>query len=243
MKNFNFYEDSSYAQAYSKLEFPGTYYLAFRDLPQIIATHIEGKQAIDFGCGAGRSTRFLQRLGFQVIGVDISAEMLQKAREKDPAGDYRLIVDDDLRELESATYDLVLSAFTFDNVPDRNRKVQLFHSLSGLLKSTGRIVNLVSSPEIYIHEWESFSTKDFPDNRHAKSGDQVKILNRAIEDARPVVDILMSDDSYRDVFLRSGMEVIESFRPLAKEDEPFQWVNETRIAPWVIYVLGKSGAV
>ena len=240
MKSFNFYEDSSYAQAYSKLEFPGTYYLAFRDLPQIIASHVEGKQAVDFGCGAGRSTRFLKQLGFQVTGIDISEEMLRKAREKDPTGDYRLIVGNDLAGLESGAFDLVLSAFTFDNVPDMNRKVQLFHGLSSLLKSTGRIVNLVSAPEIYVHEWESFSTKDFPDNRHAKSGDRVKILNRAIADARPVVDILMSDDSYKDVFLQSGIELIEAYRPLGKNEEPFQWVNETRISPWVIYVLRKS---
>src|SRR4026207_644188 len=102
MKSFNFYEDSRYAQAYAELEFPGTYYLAFRDLPQIIATHVEGKQAVDFGCGAGRSTRFLKTLGFQVVGVDISAEMLQRAREKDSTGDYRLIVDDDLTGLQPA---------------------------------------------------------------------------------------------------------------------------------------------
>jgi len=31
------------------------------------------------------------------------------------------------------------------------------------------------------------------------------------------------------------------FQPLAKGDEPYPWVNETRIAPWVIYVL--RGAV
>ncbi|MGH9856975.1 MAG: class I SAM-dependent methyltransferase, partial [Acidobacteriota bacterium] len=105
MNRFNFYEDSSYAAAYSKLEFPGTYYLAYRDLPQIIAKHVEGKKAVDFGCGAGRSTRFLKKLDFDVTGVDISAEMLQKAREKDPGGDYRLIADGDLSGLQSSSYD------------------------------------------------------------------------------------------------------------------------------------------
>jgi len=55
----NVYEDEQRAASYARLEYPGTYYLAYRDLPKIISTHVKGRKAIDFGCGAGRSTRFL----------------------------------------------------------------------------------------------------------------------------------------------------------------------------------------
>ena len=81
------------ADSYSKLEFPNTYYIAYRDLPEIISKHVTGKLAIDFGCGTGRSTRFLKNLGFQVKGIDISSEMLEKAKSFDPDGDY-LVVED-----------------------------------------------------------------------------------------------------------------------------------------------------
>jgi 2-polyprenyl-3-methyl-5-hydroxy-6-metoxy-1,4-benzoquinol methylase len=87
----NVYADKKRAEAYAALEFPGTYYLAYRDLPEIIATHVNGRKAIDFGCGTGRSTRFLKKIGFNVIGIDIAEEMIQKARELDPYGDYRLV--------------------------------------------------------------------------------------------------------------------------------------------------------
>ena len=59
----NVYEDAKRADSYAKLEFPNTYYLAYRDLPAIIAEHVTGKTAVDFGCGAGRSTRFLAKMG------------------------------------------------------------------------------------------------------------------------------------------------------------------------------------
>ena len=61
---FNSYEDAKRAETYAKLEFPGTYYLAYRDLPGIIFDHVKGRKALDFGCGTGRSTRFLQKIGF-----------------------------------------------------------------------------------------------------------------------------------------------------------------------------------
>jgi len=156
----NVYDDKERADAYARLEFPGTYYLAYRDLPAIIGKHVRGTKALDFGCGAGRSTRFLLALGFDpVLGVDIAEHMVAQARERDPQGEYRLVPDGDLSGVASGTYDLVLSVFTFDNIPTMEKKVTLFQSLKCLLKTGGRIVSLVSSPEIYVHEWASFSTK------------------------------------------------------------------------------------
>ena len=43
----NVYEDAKRAEAYSKLEFPGTYYLAYRDLPKsFVGTSGEEKPLI-----------------------------------------------------------------------------------------------------------------------------------------------------------------------------------------------------
>jgi trans-aconitate methyltransferase len=77
----NVYDDDERADAYSRLEFPGTYYLAFRDLPAIFSKHVTGTRALDFGCGTGRSTRFLKTRGFDAIAVDISVPMLAKASD------------------------------------------------------------------------------------------------------------------------------------------------------------------
>lgn len=240
MEFANVYEDAKRAQAYAKLEFPGTYYLAYRDLPQIIFEHVKGRKAIDFGCGTGRSTRFLQKLGFDAVGVDISEDMIKEARRIDPLGDYNLIRDGDFSRFAQAACDLILSAFTFDNIPTKRRKVDLLRKLGGLLNDGGIIANLVSSPEIYVNEWESFSTKDFPENKLAKCGDKVRIIVTAIDDKRPVEDVIWPDEDYRQTYREAGLELLETRKPLARDDEPFEWVNETRIAPWVIYVLGKS---
>jgi len=61
-----------------------------------------------------------------------------------------------------------------------------------------------------------------------------------VEDKRPVEDIVWSDESYREVYDAAGLEIVEALWPLANDSEPYEWINETRIAPWVIYVLRKT---
>ncbi len=229
----NCYQDVSRASAYAKLEFANTYYLAYRDLPAILAEHVAGTRALDFGCGTGRSTRFLQKLGFNVIGVDISEDMLQIARTTDPSGDYRLVAGDNFDTLDTGIFDLVLSAFTFDNIPGAT-KVRIFRDLGKLLTSNGTMVSIVSSPEIYSHEWASFTTKDFPENAAACSGDVVRIVVSDHQDRRPVQDILWTDEAYRAVYREAGLQATQVFKPLARGDEPYSWVNEVQIPPWVI---------
>jgi SAM-dependent methyltransferase len=231
----NVYEDEQRARAYANLDYPGTYYLAFRDIPQLLQKHIAGNRALDFGCGAGRSTRFLRDLGFDVSGIDVSEAMLREARSRDPEGRY-VLVRDGFSALSGEVYDLVFCAFPFDNIPAADRP-RLFRELAGLLSPDGRIVNLVSSTDIYVHEWLSFSTRDFPENRRARSGDIVRIVMLDGADQRPVEDVFWTDDDYAETFAAAGLELVESHRPLGNESDGFDWVSERAVSPWTIHVL------
>lgn len=281
----NVYEDAARAASYAALEFPGTYYLAYRDLPEIIKRHLSptpnpslisadrnkggessspselpspgspeltsipfgaepdlslkgraGYCAVDFGCGAGRSTRFLKKLGFEAVGVDISEQMIALARQIDPQGDYRVCGESGPTELPEGAFDLVQSVFTFDNVP-MAAKATLFGSLRRLLKPTGKIVSLVSTPDIYTHDWASFRTTHFESNFKAKSGDTVYTVMLDVEDQRPVSDVLCLHEDYECFYREAGLQIEATYRPLGRADEPIAWVNETRVAPWIIYVL------
>lgn len=233
----NVYDDAQRAAAYAALEFPGTYYLAFRDLPQIIAQYVSGRVALDFGCGAGRSTRFLQRLGFSATGVDISSSMIGQARRTDPDGAYRLISDGDFSGLAAGTFDLILSAFAFDNIAGALRRAALLGGLRTLLSPKGRIVLLDSTPEIYVHEWISFTTRDFAENRVARGGDPVRIVMKDGGDQRPIVDCIWFHEDYVRLFAAAGVALVAQHRPLGRQAEPWRWGSELTIAPWVIYVL------
>lgn len=235
----NSWGNQTRAESYAKLEFPNTYYLAYRDLPEIISRHVSGNKAVDFGCGTGRSSRFLKQLGFDVTGIDISADMLEIARKTDSSGNYQLVSNGEYAHLGIRQYDLVQAIFTFDNIPGWENRTNILVGLRDLLKQEGKIICLDSTPELYKNEWASFSTKDFPTNQTAITGDIVYDIMLDVEDKRPVEDIYWSNEDYKKLFTMAGLEIEAIYKPLGREDEPYEWVSETKIAPWMIFVLKK----
>jgi len=233
----NVYEDEERARAYATLEFPGTYYLAFRDLPALIQRHNHGSRALDFGCGTGRSTRFLRNLGLNVTGADVSQAMLDQARALDPSGEYQLIRANVVDEFAPGSFDIILAAFTFDNMPTE-AKADALSGVRILLAPAGCLLLVVSAPEIYVNEWASFSTRDFLENRHARDGDQVRIIMLDVPDRRAVEDVFCTDAHYVRLFESAGLRVLDVQRPLATGKEPTRWISETTTAAWTIYVLG-----
>jgi SAM-dependent methyltransferase len=236
----NFYDDSLRAAAYESVGVEGTYAIAFRELALILARLPRREAALDFGCGAGRSSRFLRSAGYTVVGVDIAQEMVARARRSDPGGDYRVLSGDEaLDRFESAMFSLVLVAWTFDNVHEESEKRRILTGLRRVLADDGTMILIASAPEIYTNEWTSFTTAPYPENQSARSGDLVKIRIKDSEDARPYEDTYFTDADYRRVFGECRLELRVTQRPLGFAGEPWTWVSEETIAPWVIYELSK----
>lgn len=236
----NSWDNPVTADSYAKLGFPNTYYLAYRDLPEILSRHVSGSRAIDFGCGSGRSSRFTRDQGFSVTGIDVSEHMILAARQLDPGGDYRLVTDGNYAHLGVGQYDLVQAIFTFDNIPGWENRAGILRALNDLLACNGIMLLLDSTPELYVNEWASFTTKPFPENKSAKTGDIVRDIVLDVEDKSPCEDILWTDADYETLFSMAGLEIEAIYKPLGYEDEPFKWVSETTIPPWVIHVLRKQ---
>lgn len=235
----NVYTDRDYADSYAALDWGGTYHLIYRELPGIIERHVTGHRALDFGCGTGRSTRLLRSYGFQATGIDISEPMVRRARQLDPEGDYRVCSPGEFTDLPPGGFDLVLATFPFDNIP-ADQKSGLFRALRNLMAPSGRLINVVSSPDIYLHEWSSFSTKSFPENKAAKTGEIVRIVTREFKSGNPAEDILCTPEAYRAVYDECGLGILGEERPLGRQEDGVAWLSETMIAPWIIYVLARK---
>lgn len=236
-----FFDYSAHAETYDKLKIADTYYLAFRDIPKIIKDRVAGAQTLDYGCGTGRSTRFLKELGLAVVGADISKPMVQRARKNDPDGEYHAIESGELPFIENESLDLVFNGFVFDSVASKEAMVKICRETRRTLKNSGIMIVITSTPELYTVDTASFKC-DFPGNIVAQSGDKVKCIVRGNPEIE-VWDYQWMRDDYREVFETTGLEIVEAIETKADGSEPFEWINEKQVAPWTVYVLKKSGNI
>ena len=84
---------NKYAKSYAELGITNSYYLAFKDVPLLLEKYTnKNMRFLDYGCGTGRSLRFIKSLGYNdIVGVDISQDMIEEANKIDPKGNYNLM--------------------------------------------------------------------------------------------------------------------------------------------------------
>jgi SAM-dependent methyltransferase len=88
------------------------------DAPMLARVRARGfKRALDVGCGEGRFCRLLQKEGIAAIGIDPTEALLDAARRRDPAGDYRLGRAESL-DFPAGSFDLVVSYLTLIDIAD-----------------------------------------------------------------------------------------------------------------------------
>ncbi len=78
-------------------------------------------RALDFGCGVGRLSRALREHFDQVLGLDLSGPMVERARELNrdrPGCSFEVNSTAELVGLEDGEFDLVLSLITLQHVSD-----------------------------------------------------------------------------------------------------------------------------
>jgi len=170
-----------------------------------------------------------------VVGVDIAV----KAREQDPHGDYRVVAPGNLSCFADNGFDVILSEMPFDNIPTMEEKVSTLLEMSRALKPGGMKILVAASHDLYLREWVSWSTVDFPENRQAKTGDSVKVMINDLGDRRVVEDTLWTEDAYHETFRRTPLQLLETRRPTIRPEDEYQceWISERTNAPFVFFIL------
>ena len=92
--------------------------------------------ALDAACGTGRHTAYLASLDHEVIGVDSSPEMLERAGQKVPGGTFHEAELHDI-PLDDDTVDLVVCAIALSHVPDLD---PVLAELVRILRPNGHLV-------------------------------------------------------------------------------------------------------
>jgi SAM-dependent methyltransferase len=101
---------------------------------------LEGKNILDLGCGTGRNSNYLAKLGNGVIGIEISRTALDiaKSRAKDMGifADYRLGDIGERLDIEDGSIDLILDVTSSNSLNEKARDMCLKESYR-VLKNGG----------------------------------------------------------------------------------------------------------
>lgn len=233
-RDMEHHDYDKYARNFAERQITGTDYLSYRDLPELLRQAGCHGRALDFGCGTGRSTRFIKSLGFDVVGADISEAMIAEARKIDPDMAFHHI-DGKRLPFADESFDLVFSSYV---VLEIETMATLRHYLSEakrVLRTGGTCVILTTTTTFYQGSWISCDV-DFPENRPPlRSGQLVKV--RLLPQNIELLDTFWSDIDNKEAFAQVGFKLEIEHRPLGRPDEPHPWKDETHSPPYVLYVL------
>lgn len=115
--------------------------------------HRTGSPVLEVGCGTGRVVVPLAQAGFRVVGMDVAAQMLRRAREKViAAGVARSVhlVQADVREapLAGAFGLIILAANTFLHHASPEEQLAVLKALHRQLRPGGLVVIDVFNPDL-----------------------------------------------------------------------------------------------
>jgi len=84
----------------------------------LLADVIAGQRVLDLGCGDGRFSAALVGAGVGVVGVDVAAEALRRAREHAPEAEFVQVDEGSPLPFADASFDLVWCGETLEHVVD-----------------------------------------------------------------------------------------------------------------------------
>jgi 2-polyprenyl-3-methyl-5-hydroxy-6-metoxy-1,4-benzoquinol methylase len=145
-----------------------------------------GLAVLDAGCGEGYLSRLLAQRGARVTGIDISPQLVEQARAKDPEGTITYQVADLSQPLPAyqAHFDLVASYFVLNDVYDYQG---FLTTLGAVLKPAGRLVLFLNNPYSlllrgHLTDYFAASGQAFPYRGLAEEGVKVHFWHRTLEE-------------------------------------------------------------
>ena len=122
-------------------------YNAYYDRPAVFSLFppVQGKRVLDIGCGPGLYAAGLIERGAQVVGFDISGEMVERARRRvgDRGTFYQHDISQPLFFAADASFDLAVAPLMINHVTDR---VAALREVARVLTAEGCLILSTTHP-------------------------------------------------------------------------------------------------
>lgn len=198
------------------------------------------RNALDYGCGTGRSTRFLRGAGIgEVFGVDIDENMLSKALEHEaPNISYRLIESGVVPSADEE-FDLSFSGIVLLEVPTLAEIKKIFEELKRVTSNEGVVMILTATKEGYVTDSDLFKCL-LTSEQIGQLQDGDPILTIATANNQQFTDYYWSDQSLRQLFDEVGLSIMEASVPVPSAEQISASRGLTDKACYIIYVCEKA---
>jgi len=117
----------------------------------------KGAKILDLCCGMGRHSLELARLGYKVVGVDLTQEYLAKARKqaKSDGLDIEFIRDDMRKFCQPESFDAVINMLTaFGYFEDSEENIRVLENIYRSLRKGGKLLIDIMGKEIAARIWQ-----------------------------------------------------------------------------------------
>ncbi len=192
---------------------------------------IAGKKILDYGCGNGKFSVYLQDSGAEVVGVDISASQLEVAkRENSENITYLLSNDPVIEEKYTGYFDVAVLIFVLCENSSQEKIISILKRVHRLLKPNGQLI--VLNPN-----WDKSNGKDFMTHQmlftpNLTPGSKVTTILKGPSPIE-IPDFYWSKDNYLEMLKVSGFNNFKISEPLASDNER-EWKDEKEFPPYLI---------
>jgi cyclopropane fatty-acyl-phospholipid synthase-like methyltransferase len=174
------------ADRYAELERAGEEWPRGRRVADLASRLPPNASVLDLGCGNGEPVaRELAAAGFEVVGVDVSAEQVRRARLAVP--DARFEIGDMLEvEFPAASFHAVVSLYAIDHVPGE-RHPDVFRRIREWLRPGGLALVAIEDADQpgVVGEWLGapmfFSTREGPEVARLVEEAGLEVLEADVE--------------------------------------------------------------
>jgi len=186
----------------------------------------------DYGSGAGQFCAYLNELGVDVTGYEISNAMLQTARQNFPDLADRFLnkIPGDLKN----TFDICTMNFVTCEIQGEKELDKIISNAFDLLKPQGKLIILTNNPEanpkgVRYNIW-SIASVDIK-----TEGADVKTTIHTDDTNFELNDYFWSEKFVQNKLQTVGLDQIVSFNPKLENITDDIWEDELKYPPTLIY--------
>jgi ubiquinone/menaquinone biosynthesis C-methylase UbiE len=215
-----------------------TYQPGFQVLQQVLSRleNLSGQKVLDYGTGTGRSARFIQwccKEHINVVGVDSDKNMLEQARKQtqQPGIEYYHITRNEL-QLPDASVSVVVSAYAFEEMCTLEEIQQATREIARVLVPNGTFLLITTNPASIGQDYVSYRYEKPETQLH--DGDLL-ICHIKTDPPFTINDTYWSLETHQHILRHARFEIQQIIFPLAQAQEGEAWLDETKVAPDVVF--------